>query len=380
MTICVHSVHWFKVEEKVVRITQTKIYRALWIGEHALRRRTVAFEECLTWNETFTMSCKLANVDLIEIQERHSGLDCTSRLCLNFNHWANHRPGHLQQPKVQLYHQYPSHSSDSDALGCRSEVCPNDYDIPPQAAALPWISEPMFHILTLELNNRVDSVDCGMGLAIMQSWWYVPGTLRCTWTLSISQQYMRDSHEWASRVSNSDTCTQYRLDCLFAKLIWQIRGAGSDITQLKTYADDSPMHLNLNQMAANAAALPGISHVGISYSNTAIPYRHDIIYCQIGLANLQCVIYRNETHGMWHMARIPQCTSKWLNCARYALLTTICVRSHRFPVNLEIATDKWFEALRCIILNIQLRSFILTLARPGTCNLASQLTSSLISH
>jgi hypothetical protein len=110
---------------------------------------------------------------------------------------------------------------------------------------------------------------------------------------------MRDCHKWASRVSNSDTSTQYRLDCLLAKLDWQISGAGSVITRLKTYADNSPVHLNLNQMAAKAAALPGISHVGVSYSDTAIQYRHDILYCQIGLPNLQCVIYRNETHGIW---------------------------------------------------------------------------------
>jgi hypothetical protein len=110
---------------------------------------------------------------------------------------------------------------------------------------------------------------------------------------------MRDSHERASRVSNSDTSTQYRLDCLLAKLDWQISGAGSVITQLKTYADNSPVHLNLNQMAAKAAALPGISHVGVSYSVTAIQCRHDILYYQIGLPNLQCVIYRNETHAIW---------------------------------------------------------------------------------
>ena len=92
---------------------------------------------------------------------------------------------------------------------------------------------------------------------------------------------MRDCHKWASRVSNSDTSTQYRLDCLLAKLDWQISGAGSVITRLKTYADNSPVHLNLNQMAAKAAALPGISHVGVSYSDTAIQSRHDILYCQI---------------------------------------------------------------------------------------------------
>jgi hypothetical protein len=111
-------------------------------------------------------------------------------LCVNFNHWQNHRPGHTQQRKVQLCHEYPSRGSVSDTLGCRSEVCPNNYDIPAWAAALPQIHERMSHILTPQLNNLVDRVDCAMRLAIMQwqALWYVPRTLQCTWTLRIRQQ------------------------------------------------------------------------------------------------------------------------------------------------------------------------------------------------
>jgi len=133
---------------------------------------------------------QLAKVDLIEIQERHSGLDCRSQLCLNFNYWPDHRPGHTQQCKVQLHHKYTSRVVVSETLGCRSEVCLNNYDIAAQAAALPQISEPMSHILTQKLNNRVDCVDCRMWLAIIQgqSWRYVPSTLQCTRTLSICQQ------------------------------------------------------------------------------------------------------------------------------------------------------------------------------------------------
>jgi len=118
---------------------------------------------------------------------------------------------------------------------------------------------------------------------------------------------MRNWHEWLSCVSNSDTSTQYCLYFLLAKLDWQISGAGSVITRLKTYADNSPVHLNLNQMAAKAAALPGISQVGVSYSDTAIQNHHDILYCQIGLSNLQCVIYRNETHDMAYGQYSPVC-------------------------------------------------------------------------
>jgi len=69
---------------------------------------------------------------------------------------------------VQLRHEYPSGVSVSDNLGSQSEVCPNDYNIPEKAAAMPQIREPMSHILTQELDYRVDCVDCAMGLAIMQ--------------------------------------------------------------------------------------------------------------------------------------------------------------------------------------------------------------------
>jgi len=78
---------------------------------------------------------------------------------------------------------------------------------------------------------------------------------------------------------------QYRLDSLLAKLDWQISGAGSVITRLKTYADNSPVHLNLNLMAANAAALPGISqsvsHILTQLFNIAMTYFIAKLDCQI---------------------------------------------------------------------------------------------------
>jgi hypothetical protein len=97
---------------------------------------------------------------------------------------------------------------------------------------------------------------------------------------------MWDCHEYGSLVTNSDTHTQYRLESRIGKLDWQTSGARSTITRLKPYAENSPVHLNLNQMAAKAAALSGISQVGVSYSDTAIQYPQDILYCQNGLQNL----------------------------------------------------------------------------------------------
>jgi len=129
---------------------------------------------------------QLAKVGLIESQECHSGLDCWSHLCLNFNH----TPGHTQQQKEQHCHEYLSRVSVSDVLQCKSEVYQNDYNLPVQAVALLRISELMTHKLTQELNNRIDCVTCSMGLAIMQ-WWrwrYVPRTLWCIWDEIMRQQ------------------------------------------------------------------------------------------------------------------------------------------------------------------------------------------------
>ena len=78
---------------------------------------------------------------------------------------------------------------------------------------------------------------------------------------------------------------QYRLDSLLAKLDWQIGGAGSVMTRLNIYADNSPVHLNLNQMAAKAAALPGVSqsvsHILTQLFNIAMTYFIARLDCQI---------------------------------------------------------------------------------------------------
>jgi len=79
--------------------------------------------------------------------------------------------------------------------------------------------------------------------------------------------------------------SQYRLDSLLAKLDGQISGAGSVITRLKTYADNSPVHLNFNKMAAKAAALPGISqsvsHIVTQLFNITMTYFIAKLDCQI---------------------------------------------------------------------------------------------------
>jgi hypothetical protein len=39
--------------------------------------------------------------------------------------------------------------------------------------------------------------------------------------------------------------------------------------------------------------------VSVTYSDTSIQYRHDLLYGQIEWPNLQCTIYTNRTHDIW---------------------------------------------------------------------------------
>ena len=79
--------------------------------------------------------------------------------------------------------------------------------------------------------------------------------------------------------------------------------------------------------------------VGVSYSDTAIQYHHDLLYCQIGLPNLWCAIYLNETHDIWPVFSgapesgwIEHCPLFWLRhvyvargfrCTSQSLLTNV---------------------------------------------------------
>jgi hypothetical protein len=96
---------------------------------------------------------------------------------------------------------------------------------------------------------------------------------------------MRDCVELVSLVSHSDINTQYCPDSLLAKLVRQISGAGSVITQLKVYADCSSAHQDLNQLAANTAALPSISQLVFQIMpqlfNIAITHFIAKLVCQI---------------------------------------------------------------------------------------------------
>jgi len=146
--MCEHCVHWFKVEEHVIRMTEIKILPAVWTGMHMLQwrichSRGVARLECYIHN-----GLQLVKVGLIQIPEHHLGLDGRFSFCLNFNlRQANSRQG-----TPQLSHGYLSLVSVSDTVQCRSWVCPNFNDMPAIVATLLWICEPMSHNVTEELN------------------------------------------------------------------------------------------------------------------------------------------------------------------------------------------------------------------------------------
>jgi len=188
------------------------------------------------------------------------------------------------------------------------------------------------------------------------SWRYAPRTHWCTWTLIICEQKMQHCHQLASRVSYSYTCTQYQLDSLLGKVDWQISGAGSVRMWIKTYANSSPVHLNFDQIAAKAAALPGISkpvsYILTQLFNLALTYLVPKMHCQICSAQL-------SKRDSWHTARILQCAWRWLTCALVTLVTSKWVCCVRCLVHHESTTDEWFNALHCIILRIRLMPFIM---------------------
>jgi len=114
------------------------------------------------------------------------------------------------------------------------------------------------HNLT-EVVNIVytDCIATGIGKYAVIDWsyGYVLNRVLCTWTSIKCQQKLWFCHEYASCASYSNRSTQYLLECLSAKWDWQMCWAGAVITWLKTYAEDTPEHLNFDHMPANAAEL-----------------------------------------------------------------------------------------------------------------------------
>jgi len=91
---------------------------------------------------------------------------------------------------------------------------------------------------------RLVCFDCQMGLGNMQCWIChkdMPRILRCTGTSTIGQQILLLCH------NNSDTGTQYHLDCLYAK--WD-RQICSDWSVIMICTQDSPVHQRIQGISS----------------------------------------------------------------------------------------------------------------------------------
>jgi len=105
---------------------------------------------------------------------------------------------------------------------------------------------------------------------------------------------------WAG-VTYSDTSTQYRLDCLDCHYDWQIC---SDQLMITICRQDSMVHLNFDQMPANAVALPGIIAPCLIFCPKYSIWLR-LSYCQIWLANILCWICYNGTPAIsWPMMEV----------------------------------------------------------------------------
>jgi len=139
-------------------------------------------------------------------------------------------------------------------------------------------------------------------------------TPSCTRNLIVCHQKLRPRHTSASCVLYSDPGTQYRLECLIAKWDWQIYCAGLVIMGLKTYAEDSPVHLNFQYMAVYATALPSTREPCLILSSKySISPR--LSHCPMGLGNMLCWICHNATQDIcWGFSGVPELRSYVSEC------------------------------------------------------------------
>jgi len=317
MTISVDSVHWFNVEENMLRMKQRNIQCALRTGI-----RTLRWLICHSWDmrqleRYIDNESQLVKVGDIHNWEPHSGLDCRSQLCLNFSH----RPRNKWQHTLRLSHNYPSRVLASDTLRCRSEIGAHFNNMPAYAAALLWISEAMSHILTQVLN-----------------------------------------------ITYTD---------LIAKCDCQICCAGSVIKWLKTYTEDSLVHLNLDHMRTDVAALPRISkpvpHILTQQLHIALTdyiAKWDCDVCSTGSVAMRFIIDAEVSPAYLKVVQIMHFSFIWLQNVYMAL-------GVRYTSNSQLINDSkclaasWSYSTTAMYHEIDLL---------GSCNVAYQLTLFHIGH
>lgn len=180
---------------------------------------------------------------------------------------------------------------------------------------------------------------------------YVLKPFQCTWTSITFQQMLHLCHKQVSHISYYNQSTQYCLECLSVKRNTQMCWAGAVIMWLKIYIEHSLAILNFNHMPANAAAILQIrklvSRILTPQLNITSP--DNIAICDWGICRTWSVITRLVTdpeHFLLYLNLVGLCS--------FIVLTSKDACGLRLPVHNNFASDKWFEALCCFLLNMQL--------------------------
>lgn len=114
---------------------------------------TCTLSECPCWcvvgREWYVHNVlRLVKVGFRRTLEHHSGLNCRSQLCQNFNYM----PDNTQQQKLQQIHKYPNCMLATNSQWFGSKVYLNMYDNSATAVAVPDIYYPESDILTQGFN------------------------------------------------------------------------------------------------------------------------------------------------------------------------------------------------------------------------------------
>jgi hypothetical protein len=157
--------------------------------------------------------------------------------------------------------------------------------------------------------------------------WFMPSTTSCCGTSIRPVQKLYGYHKSEACVWYSDPSTQYHTDSHIAKWDWPKWCTGSVITWLKTYADTSPVLLNLDYMPANTGAVLSISKLlsPIQSQRCSIGHTHVIPKWILEICNDWAV-------GKW-------CISQDENSPIFLILVELCIM-----YSLDCEMHMWSQA------------------------------------
>jgi len=141
-------------------------------------------------------------------------------------------------------------------------------------------------------------------------------------TVSQCQMRLANVQSWIRYITSQDIC-------------WELSGA----PEVRSYA-------------SKCCGITVNPWTGVLYSDTATQYGINWLYCQMGSTNMQHLICCDKTHHRSREFHGKSGIGRIMNF--FILLISKCVHGLRFLVYLILTTDKWFEALWCIVLNSRL--------------------------